>query len=211
MGWVSQREAAVAQGKFYHPSRAFCRQFATQLLRSVRPMVGVGVSPVYLFSLWDNADVVLAIVAAMLVPVAISYDKVIEGGSYVNEMLGGSKKKENLVDFLNALNATVRLNFGSIDIKIMPPISLRQTLFAPLTPSSPLSHDYFKAPRLFVSSLAHRVLHACNSGVTTTATTLVASLLLTAVNRGIHTKELVDRVDWLKKQVRDAMLTCSYT
>jgi len=34
--------------------------------------------------------------AAMLVPIAISYDKVIEGSSYVNEMLGAKKTKVSL-------------------------------------------------------------------------------------------------------------------
>jgi glycerol-3-phosphate O-acyltransferase len=66
----------------------------------------------------------------MLVPIAISYDKVIEGSTYVSEMLGATKRKESLTETLNSVNKYIRLNFGSIDVSICEGISLRDSLAA---------------------------------------------------------------------------------
>ena len=47
----------------------------------------------------------------------------------------------------------------------------------------------------------YRTLYICNKGSTTTATAMVAALLLTTPNRGVHVRELADKMDWLKQQV----------
>jgi glycerol-3-phosphate O-acyltransferase len=87
-----------------------------------------------------------------IVPVGISYDRMVEGGtphaecnyhhtdelpipeSFVNEMLGESKKKETLQGFLWAASQIVRLHFGSIDVRIgFRDYTLGLVIFAPLT------------------------------------------------------------------------------
>jgi glycerol-3-phosphate O-acyltransferase len=134
---------------------------------------------------------------AMLLPISISYDKVIEGQSYTAEMLGARKQKETLSQFINSAQNVVRLNFGSIDIKIHKARSLHKLIFA--TPT--YGPSYQDDSRRFILALCHRVLYETNMGVTTTATSIVAAVLLTTINRGIHINELIDRVDWLKDAI----------
>jgi glycerol-3-phosphate O-acyltransferase len=52
---------------------------------------------------------------AILVPVSIGYDKVIETPSYVNELLGKPKEKESLTQLLNSGFSLMQLKWGRID------------------------------------------------------------------------------------------------
>jgi glycerol-3-phosphate O-acyltransferase len=50
---------------------------------------------------------------AIIVPMSIGYDKVIETGSYASELLGSPKEKESLFQLLNNINI---LQVGSSDL-----------------------------------------------------------------------------------------------
>jgi len=53
------------------------------------------------------------------------------------------------------------------------------------------THTHTHAHIRFVSSLAHLMMDACNNGTICTATSIVATVCLTTVNRGIHIKVCV--------------------
>ncbi|CRK34187.1 hypothetical protein BN1708_019422, partial [Verticillium longisporum] len=52
---------------------------------------------------------------AIICPVSTQYDKVIETESYVTELLGVPKKKENLADFLTGGSSVLSLKLGRVD------------------------------------------------------------------------------------------------
>jgi len=155
----------------------------------------------------------------MLVPIALSYDKVIEGATYVNEMLGARKQKESLTQTLNSINHVVRLNFGSIDVSIGQAISMREALHMPapgsavprdhaFLSSSPAAADglpyHARSPadqKRLVLSLAHRVCYELNRRAVVSATSIVAAVLLTNLHRGISRRALLERTDTLKRMV----------
>ncbi|KAL0487536.1 glycerone phosphate O-acyltransferase [Acrasis kona] len=58
-----------------------------------------------------------------IVPVNISYEKLIEGQAYSDELLGNAKKKESLKNLVKARNVLGN-KYGDIHVKIAPPISL---------------------------------------------------------------------------------------
>jgi glycerol-3-phosphate O-acyltransferase len=134
-----------------------------------------------------------------LFPVAISYDKVVEGTSYVREMLGSSKQKESLGEFVNAVRSLgkMKLTLGSIDVRFGDGISLKQAMihgkYGPLMG--------VVSRRRFILHLSYRVMYECNLISTVPATSMVAAVLLTTLNRGIHIRDLTAKVEWLKNQL----------
>lgn len=61
---------------------------------------------------------------ALLVPVSINYDKLVDG-NFVNEILGQPKQMETFSAALSAIWATLNSNYGSIRIDFNQPFSLR--------------------------------------------------------------------------------------
>jgi 1-acyl-sn-glycerol-3-phosphate acyltransferase len=71
---------------------------------------------------------------AYVVPISISYDRVVEGRSMTAELAGGAKKAEALVGAVTGIyrlirdTATRKLCFGRVDIGVATPISVREFL-----------------------------------------------------------------------------------
>src|SRR5690606_21297022 len=106
----------------------------------------------------------------------------------------------------NSVNHVVRLNFGSIDVSICAGISMREALGIPLPGSRgglgyrSLSSSLLKEHALYTSlcpaeqkrlrlSLAHRVCFEMNQRLVISATSIVATILLTNLNRGISRRD----------------------
>ena len=70
------------------------------------------------------------------IPVYFGYEKVIEGGSYVDELRGANKKAESVLDLINGLKV-IRQNFGQLQVNFGEPIKLDEWLEEnlPQTPS----------------------------------------------------------------------------
>ena len=105
----------------------------------------------------------------MLCPVSTQYDKVIETESYIAELLGNPKRKENLKDFLSA-TSVLSLRLGRVDMRFHQPWSLRdfiadqqtriQSLPRPLAyPADPKASTRARLLR----TLAYRVLSDINA------------------------------------------------
>lgn len=62
---------------------------------------------------------------ALICPVSTQYDKVIEVDSYISELLGQPKPKEDLKGFLSASNV-LSLKLGRVDVRFHEPWSLRE-------------------------------------------------------------------------------------
>ncbi|KAI8824355.1 acyltransferase-domain-containing protein [Fimicolochytrium jonesii] len=139
---------------------------------------------------------------AIMVPMSIGYDKVIETESYVNELLGTPKEKESLSQLFGNLNI-LQFKLGRIDIRFAKPYSLmdyiksqevrRGSEFHPLTVP--------KDRTLLLQSLGFRILSDINAASVIMPTALVGTVVLTLRGRGVGRDELIRKVNWLKREI----------
>lgn len=131
--------------------------------------------------------------------------------SYISELLGQPKPKENLRDFLSA-SSVLSLKLGRVDVRFAEPWSLRsfintqQARASRLPPSLPTpdnATDKDFRTRL-LRTLGYRVLSEINAVSVVMPTALVGTVLLTLRGRGVGKTELVRRVEWLSERVRNA-------
>jgi glycerol-3-phosphate O-acyltransferase len=143
---------------------------------------------------------------AYICPVSSQYDKVIEVDSYVSELLGQPKKKENLSDFLSA-SSVLTLKLGRVDVRFHEPWSLKDFIKSQETrPSHAPNNGSAQASRevrsRMLRTLGYKVLSDINAVSVVMPTALVGTVLLTLRGRGVGRSELIRRVDWLCDRIR---------
>jgi glycerol-3-phosphate O-acyltransferase len=122
----------------------------------------------------------------IFVPASIAYDRVLEEKSYLKEIAGGSKEKENFRQILRA-RGFLKRSYGKIYIRFAAPFSLR---------------DYL-AERAGCSiqeirqSLAVDLVQAINSVTPVTPLSLLAAAMLANHRRGFFTSELIETMKTL--------------
>ncbi|KAL7272195.1 hypothetical protein RUND412_005023 [Rhizina undulata] len=138
---------------------------------------------------------------AWIIPVSTQYDKVIETNSYVNELLGIPKAKENLWDFLGS-SKVLSLKMGRVDVRFHQPWSLRDFINSHTEREhlDPITDD--GARLRLLRSLGYRVLSDINKVSVVMPTSLIGTVLLTLRGRGVGKSELVRRIDWLSSRIR---------
>ncbi|KAL1798728.1 hypothetical protein ACET3X_002765 [Alternaria dauci] len=140
---------------------------------------------------------------AIICPVSTQYDKVIEVDSYISELLGQPKPKENLLDFLSA-SSVLSLKLGRVDVRFHEPWSLKSFInqqrdrFSKLPQQLDTKEDRLRLLR----TLGYKVLSEINDVSVVMPTALVGTVLLTLRGRGVGKSELIRRVEWLSDRVR---------
>ncbi|KAJ3274395.1 hypothetical protein HDV01_002999 [Terramyces sp. JEL0728] len=139
---------------------------------------------------------------AILVPVSLGYDKVIETPSYVNELLGTPKQKESIGQLLSSVNL-LQLKWGRIDVRFGQAFSMRKFIdgiaqagkpnFRTLTPHG--QHVYI------LQALGYKILGEINKILVIMPTSLVGTVLLTLRGRGVGKTELVRKVTKLQNEI----------
>ncbi|SLM40281.1 acyltransferase [Lasallia pustulata] len=145
---------------------------------------------------------------AIILPVSTQYDKVIETESYISELLGQPKPKENLLDFLSA-SSVLSLKLGRVDVRFHESWSLKgfiaeqqaRTTGPPMQLDSKGTVSSEARVRL-LRTLGYRVLSDINEVSVVMPTALIGTVLLTLRGRGVGKAELVRRVEWLSDRVR---------
>eukprot|EP01111_Echinosteliopsis_oligospora_P006266 TRINITY_DN2032_c0_g1_i1.p1 TRINITY_DN2032_c0_g1~~TRINITY_DN2032_c0_g1_i1.p1 ORF type:complete len:1215 (-),score=254.54 TRINITY_DN2032_c0_g1_i1:38-3682(-) len=160
-----------------------------------------------------------------VVPISISYDKVLEGELYTQEMLGGSKTRESLNGLLRA-SKVLRMNWGRINIVFAKPISVKEftqnlTLAtdsrkrarftsanlavpriseapADSAPYNPFDNEVDK--RDLIQTLSYEISSVLDKNIVITPTAIVSTVFLT-FRRGMSREELVSRTDWLCEEI----------
>lgn len=159
-----------------------------------------------------------------IVPISISYDKVLEGELYTQEMMGESKAKESLNGLLRATKV-LRMKWGSINVVFSNPISAREytadfiadrldppraPALPPVVPPRPESArssvvvpDPFKNEddkRALLQNLSYAIMDVLDKHIVITSTAVVATVVL-ACRKGISKDELVTKCDWLREEI----------
>lgn len=135
----------------------------------------------------------------LFVPVAIDYEKVVEGASYKAELAGGEKKPEDLKALLSAPSVLTE-NYGRIHLSFDEPVSLAKLMKDRGIDPRETTDDQKKA---LVRALGHRVMHGISKVSTVTPHALLASALLAHRRRGVSVREITDRIGLLRKMATD--------
>ena len=147
---------------------------------------------------------------AIICPVSTQYDKVIETESYISELLGQPKAKENLQDFLNA-SSVLSLKLGRVDVRFHEPYSLKGFISEQRDRAggllgrvpSPSKHSHHPESRIrLLRTLGFKVLSDINAVSVVMPTALIGTVLLTLRGRGVGKHELIRRIEWLSDRVR---------
>eukprot|EP01065_Artemidia_motanka_P045004 TRINITY_DN6507_c1_g2_i1.p1 TRINITY_DN6507_c1_g2~~TRINITY_DN6507_c1_g2_i1.p1 ORF type:complete len:791 (+),score=249.86 TRINITY_DN6507_c1_g2_i1:349-2373(+) len=144
---------------------------------------------------------------AVIVPISVYYDKVMEAGSYVHELLGAKKKKESVLGVLESAKSLFAINsLGSVQVRIAEPFSVREYLQQQFTlkraagvPFKPEANR--RDMQKLLISLAYHTLDQVNAVSSITPTALVGTVLLTTRGRGVGRRELILRVHWLRREL----------
>jgi hypothetical protein len=145
---------------------------------------------------------------AIVIPVSVQYDNVLETESYAHELLGRPKTKESLSSFVKA-RRVLALRMGRIDCRFAEGFSLREHLRStgfmdPKDfPEGVSEREMFaKNPTPILRRLGYSVLNDINRASVVMPTALVATVLLTIRGPGITKANLVKRVQKLSDLIR---------
>lgn len=127
--------------------------------------------------------------------------------SYISELLGQPKPKENLRDFLSA-SSVLSLKLGRVDVRFYEPWSLKDFIAEQgkraksklALENDPRSTESEKTRLL--RTLGFKVLSNINAVSVVMPTALIGTVLLTLRGRGVGVTELIRRVEWLSDRIR---------
>ncbi len=136
----------------------------------------------------------------LFVPVAIDYEKVVEGSSYTHELKGGEKKPEDLKALLSAPKVLTE-RYGRIHLTFDGPISMMDVMKERgLDPSKPITDEEKKG---LVRAIANRAMYGISRASTVTPHALLAAALLAHRLKGVSVREIVDRIQLLRRIAGD--------
>jgi len=142
------------------------------------------------------------------VPIAITYERLVEEGAMLGELEGEQKADESMLGLLKA-RKFLRRRFGSVFVNFGEPISLAESLGRRREDLIGGDEETARERRIFVEGLGHRIAERINWAVVATATAVASCALLGERRRGVLREDLVGRmqeiVDLLRLQ--DVKLT----
>ncbi|KAL3268704.1 hypothetical protein HHI36_007806 [Cryptolaemus montrouzieri] len=182
--------------------------------RSGKPLMPkYGVFSVIVDSLMDGT-----IEDALLVPVSMNYDKLVDG-NFTREQLGEPKKMENVMNTIKSLWKSVNGDYGMVKVDFNQPCSLRELVktFKSTTESTPVEKRKLCSTvsnssiygtevvadinkNVIENISRHIVYDACQS-TSVMATNAVAFLLLTKYRNGAAIEELATALDILRQDL----------
>ena len=147
----------------------------------------------------------LKIQKVKVVPIYIGYEKIIEGGSYLNELMGGRKRRESFLDLAKVLKDFNNF-LGNAYINFGEPIDLKDFL------EKQGIDDYFIDSALdkpdwlieSTNSLGHEIIREINTKAVITSTSLVAMSLISEKNQTLTKDELIERIEFFKSLAKES-------
>ncbi|XP_020281615.1 glycerol-3-phosphate acyltransferase 1, mitochondrial isoform X2 [Pseudomyrmex gracilis] len=162
---------------------------------------------------------------ALLVPIAINYDRLVDG-NFVREQLGQPKKMETFASTIKAMWSTLRGNYGIVKIDFCQPFSLREMIKAVQAQQSKLEKSIVKSPserslkysmsnsslygtdvvveehRQLVESIARHVVYDSSKSTPIMSTNIVAFILLNNYrNVGCTLDTLVGQFESIRREM----------
>lgn len=129
-----------------------------------------------------------------LVPVSITYERLVEEESYKRELLGAEKEKESLLGLLRA-RSVLRANYGKSFVAFAQPISLSEALggLRERFQGDPDEPAIEEEKRRFILKLGFRLLAEVNAVSVVTAASIAATVLLSNPHSAIRVDDFLRR------------------
>ncbi|XP_014672916.1 PREDICTED: glycerol-3-phosphate acyltransferase 1, mitochondrial-like isoform X2 [Priapulus caudatus] len=156
---------------------------------------------------------------AYLIPVSITYEKVLDG-EFIRENMGSKKVPETFWGAVKAIWRVLKTNYGHVRVTFCQPFSLQEYVQSVQTSSGrgfltdggmglkdPSESSLYgtdvveEDQRQLVTNVATHVVHAAVHASAVMSTNLLAFLLLVNYRKGVSMKELVRSFDWVKEEV----------
>jgi len=133
----------------------------------------------------------------VFVPIYIGYDRVLEEGSYLEEIEGGQKKPESFSQVIRA-SKFLKTRYGRIYIKFHEPISIRERLEQNNTTISALPPKELNS---LCRYLGFRIINSINEVTVVTPHALTAGALLNCSRKRISYKHMQFHIETLMKHL----------
>lgn len=129
-------------------------------------------------------------------PISIGYERLVEERSYVRELTGGEKKKEDVGGLLRAAESALG-RYGRLNVQFGELLTIDGVLGEIGATASGRTQERLTPARrrALVTRLAYRVMNEINRVTAVTPSALVAAALLTHGQRGIAHADLVARCE----------------
>lgn len=124
----------------------------------------------------------------LFVPIFIGYDRILEEDAYLQELEGGKKEPESLLQVIKA-RKFLKKRFGKIYIKFHEPVSINNLL---MNYNSPLQDMTSKEQNILCRDLGWRIINAIDRLTVVTPHSLVASVLLNIPQKHFTKDQLLD-------------------
>ena len=156
-----------------------------------------------LLSMVVDACLVLPSKRVFFVPISIGYERVVEERSYVDELAGGEKQKENIGGLLKTPKV-LRSRYGRLYVQFGEIIEFADVVREIAGREHVGLDRELKPPerRNLVQTIGHRVVYEINEATVVTPAALVASVVLAHRRRGITRPELLAGAQMLADALR---------
>ncbi|MBW1810094.1 MAG: 1-acyl-sn-glycerol-3-phosphate acyltransferase, partial [Deltaproteobacteria bacterium] len=134
------------------------------------------------------------------IPISIDYEKIAESRSYVKELSGKDKEKEDVASLVkSSSHLKSKSKYGKIYVQIGDPISIKEYIQKRNYDLKNLSKGDRRA---LVQEIAYNILYRINEVSTVTPSALLAFSLLTHRRRGMSQEALEERAQWVVDWIR---------
>lgn len=135
------------------------------------------------------------------VPVYIGYEKLIEGGSYTQELSGAAKKKESLWGLAKAALEMRKQKYGRVGVTFARPLFLQELLDEFGSPDFAKWLDDKNLRRNALTELSRRIAERINGAAHINPVNLVSTALLATPRHAADVTQLTATIDHLKRLV----------
>ncbi|MBU0552180.1 1-acyl-sn-glycerol-3-phosphate acyltransferase [Myxococcota bacterium] len=127
------------------------------------------------------------------IPIHISYERVVETGSYRHELTGGAKRSESVGGVVKA-SKVLRYRYGRIYVTLEAPVRLSEYAYGRGIDLTKIDEDGFRST---TRALAYHLMRQIQVATIITPSALVGTVLLSHKRRGITGIRLRERVGFL--------------
>lgn len=136
-----------------------------------------------------------------IVPVSITYERLVEESSMIDELEGGEKTEESVRGLVRA-RKYLQNRFGSVHVCFGEPISVAEELGDARERIASGDDADGKEKREFVERLGLRIVERINRGAVANATSVAAAVLMGTAHRGLRRADLAERMQQLVDLLR---------
>ncbi len=135
------------------------------------------------------------------VPVYVGYEKLIEGGSYTQELSGAAKKKESLWGLAMAALDMRKQKYGRVGVTFARPILLHELLDEVGSPTFASWLEDKSLRRNTLTELSRRIAERINGAAHVNPVSLVSTALLATPRHAADVTQLATTIEHLKRLV----------